>query len=439
MKNVQVFFDMTEVLLSASAKRIQYYGIARTVHEIGCNLAKIDRSVRFVVFSFGHGLFFEVFPVHAADGSVHFNIPRDVGQRWVRTDFGGRWFPTIAAKLTKPRLDRRNRRFWEKRASSLEKVQIEEGVLISAARPKLIADMIRALDAAASPVKVLPLLHDFMPLHRGATKRFSGFDRNFMIDNCFILKRADAVFTNSSFTTEEMLRFAAAGLLPQPPVTYTVPLVQQCAEGIEPEVIKLPTSRYVLTVGSNLGRKNIEVLFEALRMMLENGEPAPELVIAGAVRKRLRRYLNRPHFRKLKCQTRFVANPNQTDLVRLYTNALALVIPSRMEGWGLPAGEALWCGTLAICSTAPVFNEVCGELGLYFDPDQPDELAQILRRLMNDERFLTERRNRVADAKPDLRTWMDVAQDIYSALQISEKSNSTVVDFHWKGSHVKVV
>lgn len=425
MKKSQIFYDMTEALLSASAKRIQYYGIARTVYEIGGSFAKIDKSIRFVVFSFGHGMFFEVMPVRAADGSVHFNIPTDVGQRWFRTNFGGRWLPTWAAKLTKPRLDRRNRRLWDERASGLVKVAMDDGILVSAARPKLIADMIRALDGAGSSMKVMPLLHDFMPLHRGATKHFKRFDHNFLVDNRFVLAKADAVFTNSSFTTAEMSHFAAIGLLPQPPVTFTVPLVQQCAKGTEPEEITLPTGPYVLTVGSNLGRKNIEVLLEALRIMLGNGEPTPELVIAGAVRKRLARYLNRPAFRILKGQTRFVANPNQTDLVRLYSNALALVIPSRMEGWGLPAGEALWCGTPAVCSTAPVFKEVCGELGLYFDPDRPEELTQIMRRLMNDDQFLEALRERIAYAKPRLRTWMNVAQDIHSALMQLEGPNST--------------
>ena len=109
-------------------------------------------------------------------------------------------------------------------------------------------------------------------------------------------------------------------------------------------------------------------------------------------------------------------NPNQTDLVRLYENALALIIPSRIEGWGLPAGEALWCGTPALCSTAPVFYEVCGELGLYFDPDDPDTLAGQIARLNEDEAYRADLRKRIADARPQLRTWTTVAREMLAAL-----------------------
>ena len=91
-------------------------------------------------------------------------------------------------------------------------------------------------------------------------------------------------------------------------------------------------------------------------------------------------------------------------------------MPSRMEGWGLPAGEALWCGTPAICSTAPVLKEVCGDLGLYFDPDAADDLAEYIRLLLTDSVFSTELRKRIAEKKSALRTWDDVAEDIVAAV-----------------------
>lgn len=412
-----IFFDLTEALLSASARRVQYYGIARTVIEAGKEAAALDGNIRFVVFSFGKKAFYEVTWQRAPDGSVVFDLPSDVGQRWFRTRYGASSLLSGIARLLNISVAARNKRAWESNAKSLAKVDIADGVFISAARPKLIVDMVRALEREGSRAAIVPLLHDFMPLHNGATKRFRRFDRNFLHDNRFVIERSKLILTNSEFTREELERFAQAGLLPKPGPIAVVPLVHHCPDGVEAPEIDLPAAPYLITVGLNLGRKNIEVVLEALSRMKSRGLAIPNLVIAGALRRRLQRYVEQPALQSIRDHVVFAKNPNQTDLVRLYTNALALVIPSRMEGWGLPAGEALWCGTPAICSTAPVFHEVCGDLGLYFDPDDPDALAVLVDRLMQDADYRENLRRQIADAKPRLRTWKNVAGDILAAVR----------------------
>lgn len=417
MPQKPVFFDLTEALLAASARRVQYYGIARTVIEAGKEAARLDESVRFVAFSFGKQTFHEVKWQTAPDGSVVFDLPQDVGQRWFRTYYGWSSLLSGIARLLNVSVAKRNKRAWENNAKSLAAVDLADGIFVSAARPKLIVDMIKALERQGSKAEVVPLLHDFMPLHNGATKRFRRFDRNFLYDNRFVIEHSRLVLTNSQFTHEELDRFAAAGLLPKPGPVTAVPLVHHCPDGTEAPEIALPTAPYLLTVGLNLGRKNIEVVLEALVRMKSRGLAVPNLVIAGALRRRLQRHVEQPALQSIREHVVFAKNPNQTDLVRLYTNALALVIPSRIEGWGLPAGEALWCGTPAICSTAPVFHEVCGDLGLYFDPDDPDALAALVDRLMQDTAYRENLRQQIADAKPRLRTWKNVAADILAAVR----------------------
>ena len=417
MPRKTIFFDLTEALLSASARRVQYYGIARTVIEVGKEAAALDEDIRFVVFSFGNQAFYDVKWQRAPDGGISFDLPKDVGQRWHRTYYGGSAVISGIARLLGIPAAAQNKRNWENNAKSLAKVAISDGVFISAARPKLIVDMIKALERNGSNVAVVPLLHDFMPLHRGATTRFRRFDRNFLHDNRFVIERSKLILTNSEFTHEELERFAGAGMLPKPGPVVAVPLVHHCPEGVEAPQIDLPAEPYLLTVGLNLGRKNIEVVLEALLRMKKRGLSVPPLVIAGALRKRLQRYVEQPAFRPIRDRITFAENPSQTDLVRLYTHALALVIPSRIEGWGLPAGEALWCGTPAICSTAPVFREVCGDLGLYFDPDDPDALAALVDRLAQDAAYRENLRRQIAEAKPRLRTWKSVASDVLAAVR----------------------
>ncbi|WP_377278998.1 glycosyltransferase family 4 protein [Rhizobium sp. R86522] len=407
-----LYFDLTEALLSTSGKRTQYYGIARTVHEIGREAAALSEDIRFVVFSFGMQEFYEVTWQKREDGSVEFDLPKDVGQKWVRSYFGKNPVLPLIFSLLNLMTPKKNRASWLKRAGHLKPVAIESGIFLSAARPKLIVDMVRVLRESGSRATIVALLHDFMPLHDRATKRFRKLDRNFLADNQYLIEHAGRILTNSHFTAKELKSFVEKGMLPTPrgPVDV-VQLVHHCPDGTETSEISVPTEPYLLTVALNLGRKNIEVVLEALRQMRADGKPVPQLVIAGSHRKRLRRYASRAVFQGIQDKLIFIDNPNQTDLVKLYKGALALVMPSKLEGWGLPAGEALWCGTPAICSTAEALREVCRDLAIYFEPDDATHLAKIIQRLMADEEFRLDLRRTVNLARPNLRTWQTVAED----------------------------
>src|SRR5262249_58867790 len=69
------------------------------------------------------------------------------------------------------------------------------------------------------------------------------------------------------------------------------------------------------------------------------------------------------------------------DLVFLYGRAYALVQPSLLEGFGLPAVEAMACGTPLVSSRAGSLPEVIGEAGVYFDPTDIGSIAAALPRL----------------------------------------------------------
>lgn len=413
-----LYFDLTEALLSTSGKRTQYYGIARTVHEIGREAALLSEDIRFVVFSFGMQKFYEVTWQKRQDGSAEYDLPKDVGQKWVRSYFGENPILPLVFRLLNLTTLKKNKANWLKHAGHLKPVAIEHGTFFSAARPKLIVDMVRVLRERGSKAAIVPLLHDFMPLHDGATKRFRKFDRNFLADNRFLIKQASQILTNSNFTAKELKTFVDKAMLPEPhgPVNV-VQLVHQCPEGTEESEISVPSKPYLLTVALNLGRKNIEVVLEALSQMQAHGKLVPQLVIAGSHRKRLRRYAKKPVFRGIQDKLIFIDNPNQTDLVKLYKGAVALVMPSKLEGWGLPAGEALWCGTPAICSTAEALQEVCEDLALYFQPDDACRLAQIIEKLATDITFQHELRKRINEAQPTLRTWNTVARETLFSIQ----------------------
>lgn len=69
------------------------------------------------------------------------------------------------------------------------------------------------------------------------------------------------------------------------------------------------------------------------------------------------------------------------ELRYLFCHARALVMPTRFEGFGLPAAEAQACGCPVVASDLPVLHEVAGDHALYFDPDDRDALLAQLERL----------------------------------------------------------
>jgi alpha-1,3-rhamnosyl/mannosyltransferase len=68
----------------------------------------------------------------------------------------------------------------------------------------------------------------------------------------------------------------------------------------------------------------------------------------------------------------------------LYAKALAVVVPSRYEGFGLPVLEAMTAGGVVVCAEASTLPEVAGEAALYFAPDDAMALADRLERLARD-------------------------------------------------------
>lgn len=412
-----VFFDLTEVLMSSTGK-LRYYGIVRVVAEVGRQLARRAPDIRFCVHSPAHDAFFEVSPKRGDDGDIDLAVPQGFRPLRLRKRF---YRPNrlrdAALPVVRPLLDGYNRRLWRRHVPDLPRADLDGALYISFSRPKLIVDALDTLTRHNRDWALLPLLHDMIPLHDFFAHRQADFPTNFIGDNRAIMTHADRVLANSAFTRDDILAFSAAGKLPAVSDVVAIPLVHECPDGWEPPVQDPPPGPYLLTVGATTGRKNLEIVFDALLRLEETGRPVPNLCLAGALRKRTREYFEQDRYAPIRDRIFVRHSPNQTDLVALYRGALALVIPSRMEGWGLPAGEALWLGTPALCSTAPVFREVCGDLGLYFDPDQPDELAALVNRLMTEPDMAAGLRARIAAARPTLRDWSSVAEDVLAVIR----------------------
>jgi glycosyltransferase involved in cell wall biosynthesis len=414
-----LYFDLSEQFL-ANGHRFKYYGIVRTVMEVGYELAKSGQDVRFVIYSPAHEQFFEVTPrLDAASptGLMDPGLPPGATPIRLRQSFPTRnLLRDGLMALARPLARRINRRRWRHVPDGVARpVDLNGQVLIALGRPKIIADYLVHAERNGTQLHLVPLLHDMIPLHAFAHRDQKIFTSHFMHDNRRVIRHAALLMANSEFTRQEIILFGDKIRIPDMPPVETVPLSHELRTTGEAAEMTPPAAPYVMCVGTLTGRKNLECVMDALLNLAEQGRPVPDLVLAGARRKRAESYVDDNRFAAIRDKVHFYRDPNQTDLKALYQGALALIIPSYMEGWGLPLGEALWVGTPGLSSTAPALQEVGGDLAAYFDPADPAALAQLIDGLQSDAKACAALKARIKTARPGLRSWQDVAEDVLTA------------------------
>ena len=150
---------------------------------------------------------------------------------------------------------------------------------------------------------------------------------------------------------------------------------------------------FLLSVGSLEPGKNRERLLQALVRLRARGLKHT-LAIAG---QRAWRYEGEaPLARRLGLadSVRFLGYVPPADLPALYSGADLFVFPSLYEGFGLPALEALACGTPVVASNVSALPEVVGDAALQVDPLDTEALAGAMERVLRDDGLRVDLRER---------------------------------------------
>jgi glycosyltransferase involved in cell wall biosynthesis len=148
---------------------------------------------------------------------------------------------------------------------------------------------------------------------------------------------------------------------------------------------------WFLFVGGLAPHKNVARLLDAYATALGDidaglvlvGDPAADGFRAEGVA--LAQRIERDE--RLKAGVRLLGCVGDDDLVALLNGAHALVLPSLLEGFGLPALEAMQCGTPVLASRAGALPEVVGAGGAYFTPTDAGELARALVACVRDREW----------------------------------------------------
>jgi len=252
----------------------------------------------------------------------------------------------------------------------------------------------RQLDVLHSPANTGPVqlpgvasvvtLHDLIWLHRAAEwspSRWAQLRTRALVHHC--VRHADRIFAVSQAAAEDIsqtlgvasdrIEVTRSGVrIPTPPPAHE-------AERARAQ-LALGDGRVVLCVAQKRPYKNLASLIRALPAL----EPDVFLVIPSAPT------AHENELRALAAELgvaeriRLPGWLEEQELEGIYACSQVFVLPSLIEGFGLPVLEAMARGVPVACSNVSALPEVAGDAALLFDPTRQDEVTGAIRRLLED-------------------------------------------------------
>jgi glycosyltransferase involved in cell wall biosynthesis len=206
---------------------------------------------------------------------------------------------------------------------------------------------------------------------------------------------------------------------PSPSSSASPPLDRDAARD-DRERLGLP-ERYLVYSGRYDARQDLATLLRAIEQLAAAGRPEalaenvpwpPRVLLVGASpddRASLARAASRVDVGESLVYAPRLSDERVASLVR---GARAAILPTLSDATGLPALEAIACGTPVVASAVGALPEVVGAAGILVPPREPERLASALATAWSDDpvhaRLAAIARDR---AETDRRTWADVATD----------------------------
>jgi glycosyltransferase involved in cell wall biosynthesis len=179
------------------------------------------------------------------------------------------------------------------------------------------------------------------------------------------------------------------------------------------------TAPYLLYYGSTRPNKNLPNLLRGFaHYVRESGDDRTELVM---ILKKDRFFRDLPRIVRsegIADRVRFLDQVSPGEQRTILTNALGFLFPSKYEGFGFPALEALANRVPLLAAKSGALEEVCGDAAVYVDPDDVASIGRGIELMLESPRRTEARRER-GRARAEQFSWKETASrvlDVYRLL-----------------------
>lgn len=184
-----------------------------------------------------------------------------------------------------------------------------------------------------------------------------------------------------------------------------------------------PDRRYILYVGGIAPHKNLDGLVRAFALAAASpGMSDVDLVFAGDPKgdgfhsshgSLLQLIAELP---AISHRIKFTGFVPDEDLPTLYSDALTVAMPAFSEGFGLPAVEAIACGTPVIATGGGAVAEIVGEAGRFFDPYNIASMASVITDVATENQLVDHLRGRCLERARSF-SWTSTALAMIKVLE----------------------
>jgi glycosyltransferase involved in cell wall biosynthesis len=265
--------------------------------------------------------------------------------------------------------------------------------------------------------KQVVTIHDLSPLDHPewTSRKFSSWYR-LLIPR--LIRTARLILTDSEFTKDRIEYFCngSDNKIVVTPLGASKDFSRKNKEEITHaiDVLKLPSPHYLITVGSLEPRKNLSTLLRSWEQISSQMPKDIWLVLVGAIGEK--DIFAHQSYNRLPERVFLTGHVNDELLPALYSGALASVYVSLYEGFGLPALEAISCGTPLIHSNTTSIPEVVGDSGIGVNPLDAAEIGEAMR-LVADSAELRQKLSQNGLKQSMLFGWDKTAKLVAAALK----------------------
>lgn len=170
---------------------------------------------------------------------------------------------------------------------------------------------------------------------------------------------------------------------------------------------------YIFFLGNTDPKKNTERTLIAYARYLKRSAVKRPLLMADLDRQYLDSIISRNHIEHIREHLHMPGYIPNSDLPGIYNDAFCFLYTSLRESFGIPLLEGMACGTPVITSNTSSMPEIGGPDAILVNPEQADEIADMLIRLETDPAFYQQKRE-VGLQRARLFSWQRTAEQLLS-------------------------